>query len=589
MNNLNQKKTILLITGNSELASSLESSLSEIYDVRKCSAEAVSEVLAYLNPDVVITCQAETRCKVCNLTAKQIPILLVKESESQNWINPSHECHSELLSLPLNSADLLRQIIKTLESSKLRNELNRQKQLNTEFNQTNVVISALYEIDIEKLDMNELLLRLLNIVLHITWISSRKWVIYVSKNNALEPWATSSFHISSYDRELREFVFTDYNELIFGSKLGFKALKSWTTIVWKDPFNTLPNYNHLCVPLGSHGVLDIFMEINNNLSIEQVNFIEMIAKIIWSIIEKKVNTDQRTKLLDSLSAKRNIIELTIIKIRMSEEFYSRNIRFLLSPVEQAAWDLLLSAARPRNLRFDVIDILTEYWVMNANEIFLNSGEKGLREAMKSHGIADLNKIFDTASWISEEHRIQHVLLWDITWHWAEAAIISPLIANIFYRETKKNRPIDHIIMRINEALCKRVPTGKFMACAVICVDRNLGKVLIGNFSLNNVHIINEGQELDVVGSQNLALWVINNLEFEPYESNLPKWTRIFAASDWVNEAMNEKNELFWDERVRNLFLRLSSTKESLQSILWEIRYFSWNKLNDDVTVLELMI
>ena len=65
-------------------------------------------------------------------------------------------------------------------------------------------------------------------------------------------------------------------------------------------------------------------------------------------------------------------------------------------------------------------------------------------------------------------------------------------------------------------------------------------------------------------------------------------TSILFYSDGITEAMNEKNELFGEERLLNSFNRVSdkTSQQIIESIISDVKNFtSPAEQNDDITVV----
>jgi two-component system, HptB-dependent secretion and biofilm response regulator len=133
--------------------------------------------------------------------------------------------------------------------------------------------------------------------------------------------------------------------------------------------------------------------------------VEYVTKPIqWAVLLQRIKLqikahqafDEVNKQRDRLTFERELIENIITRIRQSEEFDPKGIRFLIDPVEKTAGDMLLSACSPNGT--------------------------------------------------------QHIFLGDVTGHGLPAAIIGPTVSDIFYSMTRKGFSSGVILSEINRKL-----------------------------------------------------------------------------------------------------------------------------------------
>ncbi|MBF0109074.1 MAG: SpoIIE family protein phosphatase [Magnetococcales bacterium] len=235
-----------------------------------------------------------------------------------------------------------------------------------------------------------------------------------------------------------------------------------------------------------------------------------------------------------LTMERDLVEEIITRMRRSEEFDARYLRFLQSPVENTTGDLLLSAFRP-----------------------------------------------DGA---------QHLLLGDFTGHGLPAAIGGPMVADIFYSMTRKNLPLLDIVNETNLRLCQKTPADMFMAAGFLEIAPDRRGMTVWNCTIPDMLVFRRGRLIHRSVSTHFARGMIHHpvtsgtfLEVEPGD-------RIFAYTDGFIEERDREEQMFGQKRFETLLQRMIQGNEPLETLRETLRsYRAGPCQSDDMTLVEVTV
>ncbi|MEG3638037.1 PP2C family protein-serine/threonine phosphatase [Magnetococcus sp. PR-3] len=203
-----------------------------------------------------------------------------------------------------------------------------------------------------------------------------------------------------------------------------------------------------------------------------------------------------TEARERLSFERRLVEEIISRMRSSAPIDYTNLRTLFYPVEATSGDIILAARRP-----------------------------------------------DGA---------QHVMMGDVTGHGLPAAIIGPLVSDIFYSMTHKGFSPAVILTELNSQLHAKVPMGIFLACCWINVNSARNHIEYWNAGTPDILMVRDGDIYHRGGSGNIPLGVLGPKEFKPVMHTIPvePGDRMYAYSDGIIEARNPEREFFWSRGDR---------------------------------------
>ncbi|MBF0587832.1 MAG: PAS domain S-box protein [Magnetococcales bacterium] len=240
---------------------------------------------------------------------------------------------------------------------------------------------------------------------------------------------------------------------------------------------------------------------------------------------------------DTLSQERELIENIIAKMRQSSRFDPQGLRYLMDPVERSNGDLLLAAARPDG--------------------------------------------------------VHQVLIGDFTGHGLSAAIGGPIVEDIFYAMTAKGFGMDEILQEINGKLYGKLPTGFYLACCGLALDRACGRLTIWNSGMPDVLIFDEeGALVEMLPSTGLPLGIVGAemLGLMDTVCEVVSGGCVAAFSDGAVEAADPAGQMFGLERMTELLGRIFNAGAPLELVRERLaRHRASREQEDDTTMVVLKL
>lgn len=256
------------------------------------------------------------------------------------------------------------------------------------------------------------------------------------------------------------------------------------------------------------------------------------TQLALSTATQKLDLQNRHLLLE-----RELIESIILKMRAADIFDERNLRNLVSPVEETAGDMLLSTFAPDGR--------------------------------------------------------QLVLLGDFTGHGLTAAIGGPLVAYILYELSRRGLAGHEIISEINRQLCARLPTGIFFAATLIEIAPNRKKASLWNSALPDTLLLRNGAIHERFLSNLVPLGISSELDMAAATQTiaLEAGDRLYTFSDGIIEAKGRDGEMFAMERLEIFLIKASlDAGVDLNDLLIVLENYTGSSIfDDDITLVEVMI
>nr|CRH04958.1 putative Response regulator protein (include SpoIIE domain) [Candidatus Magnetococcus massalia] len=237
-----------------------------------------------------------------------------------------------------------------------------------------------------------------------------------------------------------------------------------------------------------------------------------------------------------LLQERTLIENIIVKMRSADVLDTRFLRYLISPVEETAGDVLLATFAPDGR--------------------------------------------------------QLVLMGDFTGHGLPSAIGGPLITYILQDMASRDLPGETIFARFNEQLCARLPTGQFFAAALLEITADRRRLRVWNGALPAVVLVRDGDILHRFDSDILPLGVVvqNNISKCVKEAELQPGDKLYAFSDGVEEVQNRQGEMFGRHRLEQFILHALAHKRELKDLLTILStYCDQQPFEDDISLVEITV
>ncbi len=148
---------------------------------------------------------------------------------------------------------------------------------------------------------------------------------------------------------------------------------------------------------------------------------------------------------------------------------------------------------------------------------------------------------------------------------------------------------DRIIARVNEELCVGNDENMFVTIFCGVLNTVTGEVLYTNGGHNPPLIIRKNGDLEwLEGEGSLMVGIMDDVSYITESLLLQPGDSLFLYTDGVTEAMNEKNELFSEGRLKEALNKLKGEpiKEIIGSALMEIHLFARGvPQSDDITMM----
>jgi len=237
-----------------------------------------------------------------------------------------------------------------------------------------------------------------------------------------------------------------------------------------------------------------------------------------------------------LLRERKLIENVIIKMRHTDRLDEGYLRYLVSPVEITAGDMLLATFTPDGR--------------------------------------------------------QLVLLGDFTGHGLCAAIGGPLVVYIFYELAHCGRSGELILEEINKQLYLGLPTGMFFAATMLEISQNREKATHWGAGLPDTLLIHNHCINNRIQSGMVPLGILKNVSISNAAKNLSleKGDRLYIFSDGIIEEMDNQHIEFGMERLEAFLEKVSTGENTLKDLLTLLNEHAGSTFhNDDITIVEISI
>ncbi|EGU29255.1 SpoIIE family protein phosphatase [Vibrio scophthalmi] len=181
----------------------------------------------------------------------------------------------------------------------------------------------------------------------------------------------------------------------------------------------------------------------------------------------------------------------------------------------------------------------------------------------------------------------YVMIADATGHGLPAAISAIPATRAFFSMALKGMSLGEIATELNEVLGRFLPSGMMLAASIFEVRANGFEVSMWGGGLPDGYILSEeGKIVRRLVSKHMPLGVLPNSEFETdlIHLKLEPNQKIIAYTDGLTEALNEKGELFGQDRLEAALQRGDS---AIPKLYESVRQFSHRTTDDDLSILSM--
>ncbi|WP_415885133.1 SpoIIE family protein phosphatase [Neptuniibacter sp. QD37_6] len=184
----------------------------------------------------------------------------------------------------------------------------------------------------------------------------------------------------------------------------------------------------------------------------------------------------------------------------------------------------------------------------------------------------------------------NVLLGDFTGHGLTSTIGALPLSETFRAMTAKGYDAEEIIAQINRKLQKLLPTGMFLATAIVTLSQD-GTAKIWNGGLPDILVISQGEVVQRIISSHPPLGIIPSVKELNFEhTKVQPDDHILLLSDGVIEAENHLAEQFGEDRLSDSIAAQASDVETqlVDIILSDLSDFVDGHIQkDDISLIDI--
>jgi sigma-B regulation protein RsbU (phosphoserine phosphatase) len=176
---------------------------------------------------------------------------------------------------------------------------------------------------------------------------------------------------------------------------------------------------------------------------------------------------------------------------------------------------------------------------------------------------------------------------DVSGKGISAALLATLLQGVFFTTAAMDIPICDIFSRVNKYICERTLESRYATVFYGVLQRN------GEFEYVNAGhvpplIRRRAGELEPLASENLPVGLFPEAQFQSSRVALAPGEWIVVYTDGVSEAVNRRNEMFEEPRLRRIVEEFpgQTVEEMADAIRDGLKLFTEGAAqSDDVTVL----
>ena len=184
-----------------------------------------------------------------------------------------------------------------------------------------------------------------------------------------------------------------------------------------------------------------------------------------------------------------------------------------------------------------------------------------------------------------------VLVADVSGKGVPAALFMMTVKTIISNTAQDNIKIEDLAKEINRKVYENNKNGFFVTALIGIINTKTGELVFINCGHNPPLIKRKDEKSEYIKVEsNIVLGLFDNAKFEMNKTYLSKGDILLMYTDGATEAMNEKEELYGDTRLKNSLdnVKSNDVKNLVDEIKSEIYNFMDNMpQSDDITFLTL--
>jgi len=179
---------------------------------------------------------------------------------------------------------------------------------------------------------------------------------------------------------------------------------------------------------------------------------------------------------------------------------------------------------------------------------------------------------------------------DVSGKGAGAALLMSNLQASLHALVHSELPIVNMMIRINDMIFQNTAMDKFITFFYCVLDIQNGRITYCNAGHNPPYQRDQEGKIHELMKGGIILGMMENMPYEVESCVLKPGERIVFYTDGITEAMNEKEEEFGEERLKNLIFLYPdlSAQEFMEKVNEEIDEFCGNAPQaDDITMIVL--
>ena len=185
-----------------------------------------------------------------------------------------------------------------------------------------------------------------------------------------------------------------------------------------------------------------------------------------------------------------------------------------------------------------------------------------------------------------------VVVGDVSGKGVPAALFMVIAKTIIKNETLQGYSPSKVFELVNGQLCEGNDAGLFVTCWMGLLTISTGELVFANAGHTPPILCQNGDVSYLVTKPNLMLAGMDGMKYSEHSIKLGKGDRLFAYTDGVTEATNEREELYGEDRLLEAMKKTigKTPQDALKIIKADVDAFvNAESQFDDITMLELGI
>lgn len=184
-----------------------------------------------------------------------------------------------------------------------------------------------------------------------------------------------------------------------------------------------------------------------------------------------------------------------------------------------------------------------------------------------------------------------VLIGDISGKGVPAALFMAVSKTVLILEAMRGNPPEEVLSRVNNLLFPSNDSCMFFTGLCVILNTETGDVQIANGGHNPPLVYSGGLDFEYLNlPKGFVVGAMGNINFQSRSLALKPDNILFLYTDGVTEAVNKKNEMFSEKRLKKCLsaLKEKEVTEIIQGVKREIEdYIQGMPQADDITMLAL--